>query len=367
MLHEFLTAERQAILDLSDEKVALIADSKHSSDELESGLPAFYDERIAVLQRAKATNPDGEWDPQKDRKVAASISSEMVARHGTEAFRLGYTVSQVVHGYGALCQAITEHATSKRASISPQEFNLLNLSLDIAIADAVTQFDRVQHEHVQREEAKRLGFLAHELRNALSNAVLAYSALKGGHVGVAGSTSRVIEESHKAMREIIDRSLSEVRLRSEPVVERARLCVFNIVSGIEATALIEANAKSVRLLVDVPPELHIFADRHFIVSAIANLVHNALEFTVMGSTVSIRAVRAGERVLIEIEDQCGGLPTVEIDRLFQPFSQEGLDRSGVGLGLAICRRAVALNEGQLTARDVPGQGCVFTIDLPRAA
>jgi hypothetical protein len=131
-----------AILDLSDEKVALIADSKHSSDELESGLPAFYDELIAVLQRAKATNPDGEWDPEKDRKVAASINSEMVARHGTEAFRLGYTVSQVVHGYGALCQAITEHATSKRASISPQEFNLLNLSLDIAIADAVTQFDR---------------------------------------------------------------------------------------------------------------------------------------------------------------------------------------------------------------------------------
>ena len=70
-------------------------------------------------------------------------------------------------------------------------------------------------------------------------------------------------------------------------------------------------------------------------------------------------------VLIEVEDQCGGLPEGKIEELFKPFIQKGLSMSGVGLGLAISRSAVALCNGQLLARDIPGKGCVFTINLPR--
>jgi len=51
--------------------------------------------------------------------------------------------------------------------------------------------------------------------------------------------------------------------------------------------------------------------------------------------------------------------------MFLPFTQCGEDRSGLGLGLAICRRSVEANHGILGVRDVPGVGCVFTIDLPR--
>jgi signal transduction histidine kinase len=53
--------------------------------------------------------------------------------------------------------------------------------------------------------------------------------------------------------------------------------------------------------------------------------------------------------------------------MFLPFSQSGDDRSGLGLGLDIARRSVEANCGVLTVRDVPGTGCVFTIDLPRLA
>jgi len=71
--------------------------------------------------------------------------------------------------------------------------------------------------------------------------------------------------------------------------------------------------------------------------------------------------------LIEIQDECGGLPPGKIEALFQPFTQAGEDRSGIGLGLSISRRAIALNDGQVWARDEPGRGCVFVIDLPRFA
>jgi len=53
--------------------------------------------------------------------------------------------------------------------------------------------------------------------------------------------------------------------------------------------------------------------------------------------------------------------------MFMPFTQGSSDRSGLGLGLSICRRSVEANNGVLRVRDVPGRGCIFTIDLPRRA
>ena len=72
-----------------------------------------------------------------------------------------------------------------------------------------------------------------------------------------------------------------------------------------------------------------------------------------------------DRVLIEVEDECGGLPGDTIN-LFRPFEQRGADRSGLGLGLAYSRWAVEANRGRIYARSIPGKGCVFTVDLPRA-
>ena len=68
---------------------------------------------------------------------------------------------------------------------------------------------------------------------------------------------------------------------------------------------------------------------------------------------------------IDVEDHCGGLPQGAVEDVFQPFKQSGEDRSGLGLGLAICRRSVEANNGVLSVRDAPGSGCVFTIELPR--
>jgi signal transduction histidine kinase len=72
-----------------------------------------------------------------------------------------------------------------------------------------------------------------------------------------------------------------------------------------------------------------------------------------------------ERVLIDVEDECGGLPPGKAEDLFRPFEQRGADRSGLGLGLAICLRRVEANGGRLRVRDVPGRGCVVTVELPK--
>ena len=95
-----------------------------------------------------------------------------------------------------------------------------------------------------------------------------------------------------------------------------------------------------------------------------NLLQNAFKFTHHGSEVSLHAYANADRILIDISDCCGGLPP-GAESMFLPFTQQGGDRSGLGLGLAICQRSVEANNGVIRVRDLPGHGCVFTIDLPR--
>jgi C4-dicarboxylate-specific signal transduction histidine kinase len=72
-----------------------------------------------------------------------------------------------------------------------------------------------------------------------------------------------------------------------------------------------------------------------------------------------------DRVLIDVQDECSGLPSGKAEELFQPFTQRAADRSGLGLGLSISNRGIEASGGRLRVRNLPGRGCVFTIDLPR--
>jgi signal transduction histidine kinase len=107
-------------------------------------------------------------------------------------------------------------------------------------------------------------------------------------------------------------------------------------------------------------------DRQLIAAALANLLQNAFKFSRPNGHVVLRTdiTTAPGRVMIEVEDECGGLPQGNAEDLFRPFEQRSQDRSGVGLGLAIARESVETNGGLIRARNLPGKGCVFTIDLP---
>jgi len=213
------------------------------------------------------------------------------------------------------------------------------------------------------DSAVRMGFLIHELRNALACVFVAHSMLKraGG-----GRAAALLERNLRSMRDMLDRATEELRLHKEPPARHSPVHLSEAVGTVLGTASEEARAKGLTLFVKVEPRLAVFADGPYLESALSNLVQNAIKFTKPGGTVAVRAFEKDGAAVLEIEDQCGGLPAGGIQELFEPFSQKGEDRSGLGLGLAICRRAVALNRGALSARDLPGKGCVFTISLPAA-
>jgi signal transduction histidine kinase len=233
-----------------------------------------------------------------------------------------------------VCQAVTELAIERQISISADEFRTLNRCLDEAIAQAVTEYARQRELSLSDRGTERLGFFAHELRNLLNNAMLAFEVLKSGTVGVGGSTGMVLGRNLIALRDLIDRSLAAVRLEAG-LQRRESVPLAQFMEEVEVAAAIEAKARGRQLTVTpVDAESAIDVDRQLIAAALANLLQNAFKFSRPNGHVVLRTdiTTAPGRVMIEVEDECGGLPQGNAEDLFRPFEQRSQDRSGVGLG-----------------------------------
>jgi len=354
MLHEFIAINREEIIRRCRVKVAARSVSPPTDAEIDHGVPVFLDQLTDTLRLGQITTSE--------------ISTSAI-HHGHDLLLQGFTVSQVVHEYGDVCQAITELAVELHAPISADDFRKLNRCLDDAIAGAVTEYERERNQSgVDGESARgseRLGFFAHEMRNLINVAIVAFEVLKTGNVGVAGSTGAVLHRSLMASRALIGRSLAEVRL-THGVQNRKQFLVSEFIEEIASASRLEANARGVRLIVTpVEDGVTIEADRQVLVAVVGNLLQNAFKFTRPRTTVTLRVGASAERVLIEIQDECGGLPAGNVNELFRPFEQRGADRTGVGLGLAFSRWGAKMNDGRIYARSLPDRGCVFTVDLPR--
>jgi len=218
---------------------------------------------------------------------------------------------------------------------------------------------------VLRTLNERLAFLVHELRNLTNTAIFAFEVLKTGNVGVAGSTGAILHRSLMGTRNLIDRSIAEVRL-TQGNLNRERFLVSSFIDELVPAAGLSAAARRITLeVMPVDGTLAIEGDRQILAAVVMNLIENAVKFTRPLTTVILRVGSSDERVFIEIEDACGGLPDGKTTDLFQPFEQRGADRTGMGLGLAFSRWAIEASHGQLSVRNRPGAGCTFTVELAR--
>ena len=354
MLHEFITSYRDPIIirtreKLTDRPWALVSDS-----ELEHGVPLFLTQLSDTLRLETTATP-----------YSDSAIGESAARHGRELRTLGFNISQVVHDYGDICQAITEVAVEHKLPITTEEFHTLNRCLDTAIAGAVTEHSRVTAETRRTEEIERTGQLAHELRDVLHSAMLAFNTLKLGTVAINGSTGKVLGRSLMSLRDLVDNTLSDVRMAAN-VHRRERIEMAAFLGEIAVAANLQAECRGMRFGIEhVDAGLVVEGDPQLLASALMNLLNNAFKYTHAGGRVVLRTNRDGERVRIEVEDECGGIPGELTDVFFLPFAERRKhDRTGLGLGLSIARKAVRIHNGDIDFRNVPGKGCVFVIDLP---
>jgi len=354
-LDVFLTENRAEIIERCRARVKTRRVPRATDLELERGIPLFLDQLIDTLRLRLDTNPDAEG---------------VATRHGSDLSTAGFTVAQVVHDYGDVCQAVTELAIERSAPISNADFRILNRCLDDAIADAVTEFARLRDVQITRQVSgegnERLGILAHEVRNIATSVNLAFDVLKSGQVGLTGSTAAVLERSLGRLNALVARSLTNVRLEAGNL-QRERVEVTTLFEDLEAAASLSAKAKGIMFSVTLPsePGLAVEADSQILAAILVNLLQNAIKFTHAAGHVVLSARATPETVMLDVTDECGGLPAGAIESLFQPFEQRGKDRSGVGLGLIIARRGAEAHGGTITVRDDPPTGCVFTVELPR--
>lgn len=353
MLRHFIITHRDEILAQAQSRV-----TERGNGHLQEvgGLPTFLEQLEEALRKATR----GEIPNHNEIQQSAS-------KHGEILFHKGRTIAQVVHDYGDLCQVISGLCAEHGAHIDVSEFKTLNLCLDDAIAGAVTEYAKHRERAISEEGTERLGILAHEMRNVLASAILSFGSVKKGVVATGGVTSAMVDRSHARLSGLIDRSLAEVRLETG-LLHIEQVPLHQIFEEIEIVALLIAQTgkRNVNVTVTpVSPTIIVEVDRLTLVAAISNLVQNAIKFTKPNSTVQLRATTTPTRILIEVEDECGGLPDGSAETLLKPFVQKGRDRTGLGLGLAICVRAARAMSGELRISDLPDKGCIFTLDLPK--
>ena len=308
MLHEFLAAQRADLIERCKAKVAKRAAPREIQPEQINGIPDFLDQLIETLQADPERSKKISGAPDNSSKSALSEMGVSATRHGRELSRQGYTVEQVIRDYGDLCQAITDSALENSAPIEVAEFRTLNRCLDNAIADSVTEWAYHHNLANAEQNVARVDFFIYELRKLIHTATLAAIALKTGNVGIAGATGAVLDRSLIELRNLLDRSLGDLRGRSAAPAQHKLISVADFVGESKICASLEAQNRECTLAVSaVDPKLAVDADQAMLFAAVGNLLDNAFKFTRRKTEVSLKAYAAGERIFIEVEDHCGGL------------------------------------------------------------
>jgi signal transduction histidine kinase len=373
MMSRFLRNNREDLIARCTAKVAKRLKHTATADQLKNGIPIFVDQLIKSLEAEDA------GDTAESIKISGSSNGDLAAlsdvgksatAHGEMLLQLGYSIDQVVHDYGDLCQAITDLAFERDAPFAIEEFRTLNRCLDNAIADAVTEFSTARDASLLNQQSsemnERIGFLMHELRNSLGSATLAVTAMESGNITIAGATGAILKRSLAAMARLIDRSLSEVRANKDSTQEQTTFSLADFIAEAKDAANLEANSRGCTFEVGpISLSLALKANRELLLAALANLLHNAFKFTHPRTAVTLNAYEFGNRIHIDVADNCGGLPPGDVEKMFAPFMQSSGDRSGLGLGLSIARKNIEADGGVLTVQNVPRKGCIFTINLPR--
>ena len=255
VLHEFLTTHRTDLINRCRHKVAARGEPAADAVFLDHGIPSFLDQLIRTL-RVEQTS-----EPMQSRRISGPsgggpVASEIAvtaALHGRELSVHGFTVDQVVHDYGDLCQAITDLAAEREVTIEIDEFRTLNRCLDNGIADAVTEYVFQRESLLENRSVnalnEQLGFLAHELRNHLHTATLVTMAIKSGNVGSAGATGALLDRSLIGMRNLIDRSLAGVRLTAGMPSGAQLISLADFIADVKISASLEAQTRACKFTV----------------------------------------------------------------------------------------------------------------------
>ncbi len=242
------------------------------------------------------------------------------------------------------------------------------------------------------EERKKMDLLkdefvstvSHELRTPLAIVKSAIENLRDGIAGdlneKQGRTVQIAARNLDRLTTIINDLLDLSRLESgRMVLNRHRVNLSLVVQELFQGYQIQARAKSVRLVADIPTDLpDVYVDPDLIMQVFNNLMNNCLRYTKSRIIVTVKRASPGgrpqgmesqsERILVRLEDDGEGIAAEDMGKLFGKFQQinrptGGAGYKGTGLGLAICREIISQHEGSIWAESELGKGTAFLFTL----
>jgi signal transduction histidine kinase len=360
LLHDVIVQNSVRIVELTERRRSLRSTSPRSPPAFDA-VPAFLAHLVDALAPATSAHALGVVLANTSRKI-----KEDAEQQGRVLQRRGCSVAQLVSAYGDICQVLTELASEGDAGMSARDFGVLNRCLDDAVASALTAHGLQRERFLAREELYRQKLLAYELTNLLNVATLSFESVSDWPVSDGQARQALHAQSLAALRGVVNRSVNDARDGSVLAPRLELVVVEDLLSDVTAGAAMQASERGLTLTVlPASHDIAVAGDRHLLTSAIWSLLQNAFELTRAHGEVLLRATATQARVSIDVCDQCGGLPG-KVDCLLH-LLQNGARRDSrrSGLGLAIAWGAAQAHLGDLHVRDVPGEGCVYTLDLPR--
>ncbi|WP_405067463.1 HAMP domain-containing histidine kinase [Kribbella sp. NBC_01510] len=240
------------------------------------------------------------------------------------------------------------------------------------------------HERERALEASRrelVAFMSHDLRTPLAGLRAVSEGLEDGVIDDVPGALRQMRATVDRMTGLVDDLFELSRLSAAPPPRhRSAVSLRELAEDVAGENGEHARSSGVRLAVSTPTDddrLAVQGDPDELTRAVTNLVGNAIRHTAPGGTVTLAVDREPDgRVRLAVRDGCGGIPSDDLDRVFDigwrgdeqrtPESAstgEGARSSGGGLGLAIARGVVESHDGNIAVSNIDG-GCAFQIDLP---
>lgn len=314
--------------------------------QLVNALPDFLDELAVCLERP----PEG-W-----------AHSEGAVLHGLHREEMGLDIGGLAEEFGMVAETILDVAMAEGVPPTPNEAAALARLIGRGTAESVRAYASARDRQLAQATARHFSFVAHELRTPLHTARLAVHLLATGGRDPSQLVAR-LQRAHDQLAALVDNTLLGVRLSDEQTIQPSLHCTHALMREAVTNVDMLAARRGIEVRLE-GEDLEVMVDVKLLVSALTNLLVNGVKFSREGGAVTIRSRSADDRVLLEVDDSCGGLPDELPSRLFQPFVQASRDRSGFGLGLAIVKQAVEAHSGAVRVVNRPPHGCRFVVELP---
>ncbi len=240
----------------------------------------------------------------------------------------------------------------------------------LAVDNALLYREATQTERLKEEFLATLG---HELRNPLSPIVSAMDLMKlqGGD---AFERERAVISRHlQHVVRLVDDLIDVARITRDKFELNKEPCeVSQVIARAMEMVRARVDERVQHLTIRAPASgLAVVGDPERLAQAIANLLFNAVKYTEPGGTITVSAVSEGDQAVIRVRDSGIGIAPEMLSRVFDLFAQgkAAVDRgrSGLGIGLTVVKRIVALHDGSVSAHsEGPGKGSEFVVRLPLA-